>query len=48
MLYRKHPFEGEGKLAIISPNLKYFTEGPIPNLIRSMLEIDPNKRPKIN
>jgi len=23
MLYRKHPFEGEGKLAIISANIKY-------------------------
>jgi hypothetical protein len=27
MLYRKHPFEGAGKLAIISKSLKYSTSG---------------------
>jgi len=39
MQYRKHPFEGEGKLAIISSNVKYPSEGTVVNLIKKMLTI---------
>jgi hypothetical protein len=34
MVYRKHPFEGEGKLAIISANTKYPFENAITPLIK--------------
>ncbi len=43
--FRKHPFEGEGKLAIISPNVPYPEHSPITKFIQSLLTLDPAGRP---
>jgi cyclin G-associated kinase len=45
MYFRKHPFEGEGKLAIISPNVKYPEDSKYTKLIQSLLMLDPAARP---
>lgn len=44
MLYRRQPFEGQGKLAIMSSNVVYPTAGPLELLIQAALTIDANKR----
>jgi cyclin G-associated kinase len=43
--FRKHPFEGEGKLAIISPNVKYSEDSEYTKLIQSLLVLEPSSRP---
>lgn len=45
MLYRKHPFEGQGKLAILSPSVPFPTAGPLPTIIAQMLSQNPKQRP---
>lgn len=43
MHFRKHPFEGQGKLAIVS-TLNYSEASDITDMIKSMLEIEQGKR----
>lgn len=43
--FRKHPFEGQGKLAIISNNIRFPEESPITSFMQSLLALDPKQRP---
>lgn len=43
--FRKHPFEGQGKLAIISNNTRYSEQSPITAFMQSLLALDPKQRP---
>lgn len=45
MYFRKHPFEGEGKLAIISSNVRYSEDSQYTSLIQSLLVLEPGARP---
>jgi len=45
LTFRKHPFHEQGKLAILTNNPPYPLEGPLPDLVRSMLVVDPLNRP---
>ena len=45
MIFRKHPFLGEGKLAILTCNPDYPTEGELTDLVRSLLQVHPADRP---
>jgi hypothetical protein len=45
LTYRKHPFQDQGKLAIITNNPPYNTEGPLVDLVKAMLVVDPVARP---
>lgn len=45
LTFRKHPFENEGKLAIITGNVKYPKEGIMTDLIKEMLQLDYKVRP---
>jgi serine/threonine protein kinase len=45
MYFRKHPFEGEGKLAIISPNVRYSEDSPLTKFIQKLLALDASSRP---
>jgi hypothetical protein len=48
LTYRKHPFEGEGKLAILSASINYPSEYALTPLIKKMLVVEPGLRPTIN
>ena len=43
MLYRKHPFENQGKLAILSP-IEFITQGKLEEILKKMLTIDGRAR----
>lgn len=43
--FRKHPFEGQGKLAIISNNIRFPEDSLITAFIQSLLALDPRQRP---
>ncbi len=43
MLYRKHPFENQGKLAILSP-IDFSSHGKLEEILKKMLIIDGKTR----
>ena len=45
LTFRKHPFQDQGKLAILTNNPPYVSEGPLVEMVRSMLVVDPLGRP---
>ena len=45
LTFRKHPFQDQGKLAIITNNPPYTSEGPLVDLVKAMLVVDPVCRP---
>ena len=45
MVFRKHPFLGEGKLAILTGISEYPSEGKMTDLVKSMLSVGTEERP---
>jgi serine/threonine protein kinase len=45
LAYRKHPFQNEGKLAILTCSPPYPEAGTLAELVQSMLQADPLSRP---
>ena len=45
LVFRKHPFMGEGKLAILTGISDYPSEGDLTEIVRSMLTVNPRDRP---
>ena len=45
LVFRKHPFLGKGKLAILTCNPEYPTEGELADFVKSMLRVNHRDRP---